>query len=199
MRSLVAVMVAASFTVATAQAGETRYKWVLQPIQAVEDGGEVAAPPPLSAPRPPVAEAPAVPPSPVAPFAATPAPAAPPVVGTAPEEAEPPTVPAPRPPSVATPAETTVFSMTGEHVAAIGVGVIGGLVILDGVLGVPAAAAAFVGGLAGQWWHTTYQVPSSEYRVNRRVPLHVVQEAAARDGAANGRLLKVVTPDGRVD
>ena len=195
MRTIVAIMVAAGMAAGAAQAGEVRSSWLTR-IQAVaaEDGGAESKPP-TAAPRPPVAQAPITPPQSAHPPAAP----LPPVAEIPPETQEPATpppnaTPTPRPPILAV--DAPVFTMTGEHVAAIGVGVVGGMVILDGVLGVPMAAAAFVGGLAGQLWHTTYQAPVAEARINHRTTGHIWQEAVARDGAAKKRWLQTVRADG---
>ncbi|CAA7618286.1 exported hypothetical protein [Candidatus Terasakiella magnetica] len=88
------------------------------------------------------------------------------------------------------PKGTPVFVVTGEHLAAISIGVIGGLVVLDSVIGVPTAAAAFVGGLAGQWWHSTHSAPTSDiYSVTHRTTSRVWSISAARDGAIRDRWL----------
>lgn len=106
--------------------------------------------------------------------------------------AVPQTLPAPVAPDAALPG----FAMSGEQLATIGVGVIGGLIILDSI-GVPTAAAAFVGGLAGQWWYSVNHGPSDDYVVTRRVTNRLWQDAAIRDGEAmNRRWLRPVR-DGR--
>jgi hypothetical protein len=196
MRSVVAVVAASILAIGTAQAGEYPYNWLVHRAQAVDDGGDDPVRP-SPAPRPPVQQAPVAPPSlsPSPPSVQPPA-VSPPLAEAQPDDSVEPTPP----PSPRSSADTApVFAMTGEHVAAITVGVIGGLVILDGVLGVPAAAAAFVGGLAGQWWHTTYRTPNQEYRVNHRTPLRVMQEAAGHDTSASGRWLKIAGADGAMD
>ena len=79
------------------------------------------------------------------------------------------------------------FSMPAGQLAAIGVGVLGGLVVLDGI-GIPAAAAAFVGGLAGQAWYSyTYTPPAADYSVTQRITTRSWHDAAVRDGASMNR------------
>ena len=201
MRSVVAMVIMAQMVAGGALADEIRPRlgaaWLF-PAQANDESTAPAEPPAPrhAAPRPPVAQAPAPPQS----AEETPAPQ------PAPEALEPPAPPpaaqaAPAPsaplPPVFGPQGEPVLVMTVPHLAAIGVGVIGGLIVLDGVLGVPTAAAAFVGGLTGQWWHTNYQAPAPDHRVIFRSTPRAWQDTAGRDGAMPQRWLRQIHDDGR--
>ena len=201
MRSVVAMVIMAQMVAGGALADEIRPRlgaaWLF-PAQANDESTAPAEPPAPrhAAPRPPVAQAPAPPQS----AEETPAPQ------PAPEALEPPPRPpaaqaAPAPsaplPPVFGPQGEPVLVMTVPHLAAIGVGVIGGLIVLDGVLGVPTAAAAFVGGLTGQWWHTNYQAPAPDHRVIFRSTPRAWQDTAGRDGAMPQRWLRQIHDDGR--
>jgi len=153
----------------------------------ISDDSATVPPPPAMAPRPPVAQAPVTP-------------VRPPVVAQDPSVDLTPSVPdsplaqaqpdahdsqaaSPHPPRVLlVPPDEPVFTITGNQLAAIGVGVIGGMILLDGLVGLP--AAAFVGGLAGQWYYTNNIAPDDEYRVNRRATGQQWQTAVVRDGTA---------------
>lgn len=160
---------------------------------------ETPAPPapPATAPGTTTDKDVAAAPSPAAP-AAEPAPAAPqPPAAQAPVAQSPaaqspgvqaPVTQAPAgvPPAAAA-ASSPMFSMPAEQLTAIGVGVIGGLVVLDSV-GVPTAAAAFLGGLAGQLWYSYNSAPPSpDYSVTQRITSRSWHDAAVRDGAVMNR------------
>lgn len=183
------------------------------PAPSATPVAEAAASAPAAPPHE-IAETPAIVPAekdtPPAAAAATPAPAA--SASAAPAQAptvEPPAAspppaaqvpPPPAPPAQAIPApyafSMPTFSMPADHLAAIGIGVIGGLVILDTV-GVPAAAAAFIGGVAGQLWYSYNTAPPpAEYTVSQRVASRLWNNAAIRDDSALNRRWLHIAHDG---
>lgn len=64
-----------------------------------------------------------------------------------------------------------------QQIVAIGLGVVAGLIVLDGVIGLPTVVAAVIGGFAGNWFHH-YTQRTSGAKPN---PVHYVA-----DGDANG-------------
>lgn len=133
----------------------------------------VAAQPPAVAPAPPVM--------------AQPAPAQPADKEAAP--AQTPALPPAQPPAA-------MLAMPVEQLAAIGVGVIGGLIVLDSI-GVPTAAAAFLGGLAGQVWYSNTAAPATDYPLTQRITSRLWHDAAIRDGEAMNRRWLDKVNDGR--
>ncbi|MBX9633462.1 MAG: hypothetical protein K2X44_00650 [Magnetospirillum sp.] len=221
MRSFVATLIVVGLAIPSANAAESHRSLILRLAQAAEDDLVAAAPrhavseappQPAAAPRPAVVADPAplqtltpraVPPAPV-PEASQPAPVQAPAPAQA-QIAPPPAAPvpqapapqaaAPLPPTPAPLPSQPIVAMTGEQMTAIGVGIIGGLLVLDGVIGVPPAAAAFIGGLAGQWWYGRQQAPAADYSITHRVTGPLWHDAALRgDGAFERRWLDT-SPD----
>ena len=187
MRTCLAIIVSSLALVGTAQADPRLNAAGYYLVSEEQD----VPPPPAVAPRPPVAQAP------VAPYH-------PPVVGQPPSvELTPPRpetqdtplaqvnpdgqdtqAAAPRPPRVVVvPPDEPVFTVTGSQLASIGVGAVGGMIFLDGLIGLP--AAAFIGGLAGQWYYTNNIAPDEAVRVKQRATGQQWQTAVTRDGGAS--------------
>lgn len=68
--------------------------------------------------------------------------------------------PAPQTPSPGAPAQpgpapgiAPGFSLEPQQIVAIGLGVVAGMIVLDGVIGLPTVVAAVIGGFAGNWFH----------------------------------------------
>lgn len=59
-----------------------------------------------------------------------------------------------------------------QQIVAIGLGVVGGLIVLDGVIGLPTIVAAVIGGFAGNWFHH-YTQRTSGAKPN---PVHFVAD-----------------------
>ncbi|HEY0833659.1 MAG TPA: hypothetical protein VGE72_07090 [Azospirillum sp.] len=57
------------------------------------------------------------------------------------------------PPSAAPGAPQPLLNLEPQQIVAIGLGIVGGLIVLDGVIGVPTLVAAVIGGFAGNWFH----------------------------------------------
>jgi hypothetical protein len=47
-----------------------------------------------------------------------------------------------------------MFGLNSSQVVAIGVGIVGGVVIAEAVIGLPVVAGAVAGGLVGNWWYS---------------------------------------------
>jgi hypothetical protein len=78
--------------------------------------------------------------------------------------------------------------LSSGNIGAIGVGIIGGLVVLDGMLGVPAALAALAGGIGGHLWYKQYEeenIVSFQFRK----PSHFAISHAAENDAQRSRWL----------
>jgi hypothetical protein len=78
--------------------------------------------------------------------------------------------------------------LSSGNIGAIGVGIIGGLVVLDGMLGVPAALAALAGGIGGHLWYKQYEdenIVSFQFRK----PSHFAISHAAGNDAQRVRWL----------
>lgn len=67
--------------------------------------------------------------------------------------------------------------------AAIGLGVIGGVVVFKGVLGVPHLLSAIAGGAIGHWWYREYEkergLGPSQYRAPSRFALDHANDSPA--------------------
>lgn len=75
--------------------------------------------------------------------------------------------------------QSLVLGMTSDQVAAVGIGVVGGLVVLDGILGMPPALAAVLGGLAGNWYYQARQADlTAGAPLNFRIPSEFSRHAA---------------------
>jgi len=46
-----------------------------------------------------------------------------------------------------------MLNLEPQQMVAIGLGVVAGLIVLDGVIGLPTVVAAVIGGFAGNWFH----------------------------------------------
>lgn len=47
-----------------------------------------------------------------------------------------------------------VFGLNSSQVVAIGVGIVGGVIVAEAVMGLPVWAGAVAGGLVGNWWYS---------------------------------------------
>jgi hypothetical protein len=78
--------------------------------------------------------------------------------------------------------------LSSGNIGAIGVGIIGGLVVLDGMLGVPAALAALAGGIGGHLWYKQYE-DENIVSLQFRKPSHFSINHAAGNDAQRARWL----------
>ncbi|MBI3707045.1 MAG: hypothetical protein HY246_05130 [Proteobacteria bacterium] len=51
---------------------------------------------------------------------------------------------------------TDVMGLNSDQVLAIGLGVVGGVIVVEGLLGAPAWAGVVAGGLIGNWWYSQH-------------------------------------------
>lgn len=60
-----------------------------------------------------------------------------------------------------------VFGLNSSQVVAIGVGMLGGAIIAEGVVGMPVWAGAAAGAIVGNWYHSQQQSDSGSSAVRR--------------------------------
>ncbi len=61
-----------------------------------------------------------------------------------------------------------VFGLNSSQVVAIGVGIVGGVIVAEAVMGLPVIAGVVAGGLVGNWWYSQ-QVEEMKTTAARRV------------------------------
>jgi hypothetical protein len=54
------------------------------------------------------------------------------------------------------PQASDIMGLNSDQALAIGLGIVGGVIIIDGLLGAPAWAGVVAGGLIGNWWYSQH-------------------------------------------
>ncbi|HYH20149.1 MAG TPA: hypothetical protein VD995_16175 [Azospirillum sp.] len=76
-----------------------------------------------------------------------------------------------------TPPPAGMPDLEPQQIVAIGLGVVAGLIVLDGVIGLPTVVAAVIGGFAGNWFHR-YTQRTSGAKPN---PIHYIADGERPD------------------
>ncbi|MGQ0662072.1 MAG: hypothetical protein ACT4P2_00495 [Pseudomonadota bacterium] len=74
-----------------------------------------------------------------------------------------------------------ILGLNSTQVIAIGLGVAGGVIILEGLFGAPVAVAALTGGLVGNWWYSQQGEQVRQAAVKKSASLVREAQALASD------------------
>lgn len=88
------------------------------------------------------------------------------------------------------PTQSRVMGFTSDQIAAIGIGVVGGLVVFDGFFSAPPLLSALLGGLIGNWYYHTKQDEMIGAAYFHRYPSDFARHALAQAPSIEARWLQ---------